>query len=110
MAQVLPPDQMRVVYGRFYMHGARLFLDKRWVPAKLLSLLPYAEFWGVSDDRLREKLVRDAPAHVRENLKLVVTEFDDALDEWLAGRDEDSKCQSAEYVAFCAMRMGADFA
>ena len=40
---------------------------------------------------MRETLVRQSSAEVRENLKTVVNAFDDLLDEWLAGPEADQR-------------------
>jgi hypothetical protein len=39
----------------------------------------------------------------------VVSDIDDQLDDWLAGDEAKSDSPSAEYIAFSAMRMAADF-
>ena len=97
-------------YGEFYQQGASLNLDRQKVPEKFWPLLPYARFWGLSDDWSRENLVEMAPSDVRKNLKDVVAEFDIALDEWLAGPEADEPNPSDEYIAFSAMRMAAYYA
>ncbi len=79
------------------------------VPVPLRPLIHYAEFWGASDDGLREAMVEAAPEEVKVNLVAVVSEFDDEFDEWLAGPDADAPTPTPEYIAFSAMRMAADF-
>jgi hypothetical protein len=83
---------------------------KRRVPHELWPLLPYAEFWGVSDDSIRELLIQRAEPEVQANLKNVIAAFNDDLETWLAGKDADNPSPSPEYLAFSAMRMAADFA
>jgi hypothetical protein len=95
---ILSADQMKRQYGRFYNSSPRLRLDRDKVPEQFWPLLPYAEFWGIADDWTRERLVKQAPADVRLNLKETVSAFDNALDEWLAGPEADNplfSCQSA---------------
>jgi hypothetical protein len=106
---ILNAEQMKRWYGRFYNASPKLHLDRRRVPEKFWPLLPYAEFWGVSDDSKREHLIKQAPADIQQNLKEVVAAFDSALDEWLAGPEADDPNPSDEYVAFSTMRMAADY-
>jgi hypothetical protein len=94
-------------YGLFYDLSPKLRLDRRNIPEKFWPLLPYAEFWGIVDDIVQEQLIEQAPSIVKKNLKLVVQQFDDALDEWLAGPEADRAELSEEYVAYSAIRMMA---
>ena len=86
----------------------RLSLDKHRVPARLRPLIPYAEFWGASDDTIREQLAERVPLEARKELKEIIRQYDDLLDEWLAGPESSSANPSREYIAFSAMRMIAD--
>ena len=79
------------------------------MPSRFWPLIPYAEFWGLDEDAERDRLVKDAPAVVKLNLKSVVKLYDESLDEWLAGPEADEENPSHEYVAFSAMRMAAYF-
>jgi hypothetical protein len=106
--EILSAEQMKRLYGRFYDRSPKFQLDRRRVPEKFWPLLPYAEFWGMADDSARQRLVKQAPAEIRRNLKQVVAAFDDALDEWLAGPEADNPTPTDEYIAFCAMGMAAD--
>lgn len=108
--EVLTREEMRSRYGHFYQRSAKLSLDPTNVPERLWPLLPYAEFWGIADDWTRQDLVEDAAPDARLNLKAAVLLFDDALDAWLAGPEATGPKFSAEYVAFTALRMAADFA
>jgi hypothetical protein len=108
--RVLDAAQMQRFYGSFCTESPRIQLNRDNVPPPCLLLLPYAEFWGVADDWKREGLVSAAPLEVRQNLKSAVAEFDEPLDDWLAGPDADAAQLSAEYVAFTALRMAADSA
>lgn len=109
-ARVLTADEMQACYGPFYEQGARQALDAANVPESLRPLLPYAAFWGISDDWTREDLVADAPEEVKRNLVDVVQRFDDEFDEWLAGPEADSPPFTREYIAYTTMRMAADVA
>jgi hypothetical protein len=109
MSGILNAEQMRAWYGRFYDQSPKSRLDRQNVPSQLWPLLPYAEFWGIADDWAREGLVKQAPPEVRQNLKQVVAAFDSALDEWLAGPEADNRHPTAEYIAFSAMGMAADY-
>jgi hypothetical protein len=106
---ILTSQQMRQHYGAFYDRTPKLKLDKGNVPHELWPLLPYAEFWGVADDFMREELVDEAPVDIRTNLKRAVLANEDALEHWLAGPEADSSTLTKEYIAFAAMFRAADF-
>jgi hypothetical protein len=108
-ADVLSADEMKQRYGSFYDQSQKLRLDRTKVPQQLWPLLPYAEFWGFADDWTRQDLVEQAPPDVQRNLKAVVSTFDDAFDDWLAGPEAAGPNFSEEYIAFTALRMAADF-
>ena len=80
------------------------------VPVPLRPLIHYAEFWDASDDGIRQAMVDAAPEEVEENLVAVVSEFDNELDDWLAGPEAELPTPAPEHIAFSAMRMAADFA
>jgi len=85
-------------------------LDPRRVPRELHLLIPYAQVFGVSDDLVREQLVEDSPREILGQLQESVASLDDELDDWLAGPEAENPEPTAEYIAFSAMRMAADFA
>jgi len=107
--RILSIDEMRQLYGAFYIESPRTSINPIIVPKNLRILICYAEFWGISDDWTRERLIKKSSQPVRENLKAVIASFDDALDDWFAGEEANSTTPSNEYVAFSAMRMAADF-
>jgi hypothetical protein len=107
--KILNATQMRERYGSFYHSGSKLQLDRGRIPEQFWPLIPYAEHWGASDDWTREDLIESAPVEVLQNLKHVVAEFDNAMNEWLAGPEADDRPPSEEYVAYTAMRMAADY-
>jgi hypothetical protein len=80
------------------------------VPAGLRHLIPLAKRFGVTDDLDRERLVATASPEEVARLKAAVSAHDDDLDEWLAGPEAEGSEFSAEYLAFSALRMAADFA
>ena len=106
---VLSAEEMARKYGELYQRRPRVRLDRGRIPESVWSLIPYAEFWGVSDDLDREHLVDNAPHAVQQNLKDVIAFYDDDLDIWLAGSEARDPNPSDEYVAFSAMRMAADY-
>jgi hypothetical protein len=72
----------------------------------LRHLIPWAERFGISDDLIRQDFVaRTAEADMKE-LRRIVQEHDDLLDDWLA--DPNADIHAAEYIAFTTMRMAAD--
>lgn len=101
--------QMQQHYGDFYALSPKANFDPADVPDELVPLIPYAAFWGLSDDLDRENLVNDASPEILENLKHIIRAHDDAFDTWLAGPLASKPPFSAAYIAFSAMRMAADF-
>jgi len=102
-------QELRATCGPFYERARILQLDLTNVPEVLQRYAPFAEFWGIADDLEREELVVNAPGEAKTQLVQVTEEIDDLLDEWLCGPEADSAFPSAEYIAFSAMRMAADF-
>lgn len=102
-------QQMRDSYGAFVDSVTLVELDPNKVPGNLVPYLPYAALWGVTDDLEREQRVENAPAEAKQDLVKTVQLIDDLLDDWLAGDEANANTPSAEYVAFSAMRMAADF-
>ena len=100
---------LRQKYGSFYNESTQVNFDSSVVPIKLRPLIPYAKFWGLSDDLEREQLAEKAPQEIREELKSLIAEYDDLIDAWLAGDEAVSEAPSDAYVAFSAMRMCADY-
>jgi len=96
---------------RLYPHDERpssVVLDPRGVPEQLCALIPYAERWGIGDDIARNELVLSASQAEIDELKRVVRDHDDLLDEWLAGPAATNPPFTKEYLAFTHMRMAAD--
>lgn len=85
-------------------------LDPSRIPKELHGLIPLAEKFGVSDDCLRESLVKNSSVPEINELKSGVCSNEDALDNWLAGLEAQGPSFSDEYIAFSAMRMAADYA
>ena len=108
--KILTADQMRKKYGEFYETAGKLSFERESIPVELWPLIPYAEVWGISDDLCREELVNKAPRMAIDDLSSAIEQFDDEMDEWLAGDEADNESPSEEYIAFSAMRMAADFA
>src|SRR5262249_12108127 len=105
--EVLPAEEMREKYGLVAENRPEIRLDPEKVPAELRHLIPYAEFWGVSDDLIREDIVHRAAPEARAELKEIIRVNDDLLDEWLAGPESYSENPSAEYLAFSSMRLAS---
>jgi len=103
--EILTQAQMREEYGIFFALSPQVPVRESEVPENLRALMPYARFWGIADDWARERLVAQAPEEIRANLKAVLLQNDDALDEWLAGPESQQRNPSDSYVAFSAMRM-----
>jgi hypothetical protein len=106
--RVLTQTEVETAFGSTAGPIPKASFDPGDVPVDLRQLIPYAVFWGISDDWTREDLLRHTPEPLKNNLKWVMQRFDDQLDAWLAGPDASRDNPSDAYVAFSAMRMGAD--
>ncbi|QJE95751.1 hypothetical protein [Luteolibacter luteus] len=100
---------IKTEYGSFISESPAVDFDVNDVPVNLRHLIPYARFWGISDDLERERLAEKAPEHIKSSLKELIRDNDDSLDDWLAGEEASYPDPSDAYVAFSAMRMAADF-
>src|ERR1041384_2160243 len=80
-------------------------LSEAKVPEPLRHLIPAAERLGISDDILRERLLREVPRQELELLAAELEKVERTLDEWLSGPEADSETPSREYIAFSALRM-----
>lgn len=102
-------EQLEKACGEFFNPAQKVHFDIGDVPENLLSLIPYAEIWGLSDDWEREDLIQKTPEIMKENLKWAVTQFEDEMDTWLGGAEALSDDPSDAYIAFSAFRMAVDF-
>lgn len=104
-------------YGDFFEQGMQLRADagepavaqlrQDKVPKELWPLLPYAEFWGISDDSYRITLISRAPTGIWSDFREAVSKQLPALLEWLAGPESEA-AHSPEYVAFSFMLQAFD--
>ena len=101
-------ESIKNVYGDFFSETSTVEFDSRDVPGNLHHLISYARFWGHSDDWAREQLIEKAPARIKISLKKLISDNDDALDDWLAGNEASNPDPTDAYIAFSAMRMAAD--
>lgn len=108
--ELLSAGDMRRKYGLTLDRRPKITLDPDLVPEKLRHLIPLAEFWGIDDDLIRDDLVRSSPPDAIHDLKRIVAEHDDLLDQWLAGPEAKGPSFSREYLAFSAMRLASDCA
>lgn len=108
--ELLSVEEMRKKYGLVAENRPTIRLHPENVPEPLRHLIPLAELWGVSDDLIRADMVRKAPRAAVDDLRRIIEEHDDVLDDWLAGPEARGPKYSAEYTAFSAMRMAVDFA
>ena len=111
-------DRLSQKYGAFFAVGQRLRVEAGEsgeqhlrvdrVPRELLPLVPYAEFWGISDDTYRIELVKQAPIDVWRDLKEAVSQHKTALLDWLSGPEADNP-PTREYLAFSFMLQAFDW-
>lgn len=105
----LSREAMKAAYGAFWNASPRVSISDTRIPDELRILIPYAEFWGLSDDWARESLVAEAPVDVQNNLKSVVKRYEEIWEPWLAGPEAHNTSPTKEYVAFSALVMAADY-
>lgn len=106
---ILTRSEMKSFYGDFWSQSPGVRLSAEKVPPSLVPLIPYAEFWGVTDDLLRENLVDAAPKPVAQNMKDVVYQLEPIWESWLGGRRADPDHPTDEFLAFAALIMAADY-
>lgn len=106
--KVLPSREMREKYGLYAQNAPRIALNPANVPEPLRVLIPLAQRWGIGDDLKREDLIAMAAPEELAALTIAINQYEDELDDWLAGPEADSSAPSEEYIAFSAMRMAAD--
>ncbi len=109
MTKIYNAEEFREAYGKHFnaSPGSARFEDTD-VPASVAALIPYARFWGVEDDGDVEDLLEQIPQRLQINFQEAVYSLEDALEDWLAGPEAQSRNPTAAYVAFSAMLIAAD--
>ena len=102
--KVINGREAREVYGLTAAKRPPISLRSELVPEQFRCWIPLAEHWGVSDDCIREDLVRAATDAELLELLAFGDAYEQVLDQWLAG-PEASRPPSPEYVAFSALGM-----
>ena len=74
-------------------------------PPSFIPIAHYAALWGIRDDRYRGDLIRNSSHESRQNLKFIVSVFEDELEKWLAGSEAGGPEFSEAYIAFTRMIM-----
>ena len=105
--EILPAGEMQKKYGLYAENREVIKLDPNKVPEVFRHLIPLAEKWGEGDDVIRDDMIAKASEEERQALKRVIREYDNLLDEWLAGPEALGPKYSDEYNAFSNMRMAA---
>jgi hypothetical protein len=107
-------ESLREKYGAFFDKGQKMRFDAgcshlplrpERVPKELWPLLPYAAFWGISDDGYREELCEEAPPEIWKDFRETVSKYKNTLLEW----ETDTHPPTTEFVAFTAMLMAYDW-
>ena len=96
-------------YGLVAENAPVVEIDVETVPLKLRPLIPFVKIFGVSDDTIREDIVRKSPQDLLLKLKDLMNELDDDLDNWLDALPEESGDKPDVFYAFVCARMVADF-
>jgi hypothetical protein len=111
-------DELKEKYGSFFETGLRLWkvagqnpsaLRKSEVPKSLWPLIPYAEFWGLSDDGCRIDMIYESPNHVWADYRESIAPHLSELEQWLAGPAARSEKFTIEYIAFSYMLDAFDY-
>jgi hypothetical protein len=105
--EILPAGEMQKKYDLYAENREIIKLDPNKVPEAFRHLIPFAERWGEGDDIIRDDMIKKASAEERFALKRVIVEYDNLLDDWLAGPEALGPKYSDEYSAFSNMRMAA---
>jgi hypothetical protein len=104
-------NELKEMYGPFFSTGLRLWkesghhppsLRKSEVPESLWPLIPYAEFWGLSDDGIRAELIEEAPNQVWTESRNLILKHLDELETWIIA-EADRKKLTQEYITFAFM-------
>jgi hypothetical protein len=86
-------------------------LNPENLPTPLVSLIPWAEEWGIGDDHEREQKVARASSKERSELIACIDECsDEDLFGWLAGEESFREFPSREYLAVSNLVMAIDSA
>lgn len=111
-------NELSEKYGDFFLEGQRLrvlagesaemHLQAQKIPEELLSLMPYAEFWGISDDGYRIDLIKQSPQEIWHDFQEAVSKKKTPLLQWLAGPEADNEL-TPEYLAFSFMLQAFDW-
>ncbi|WP_342249029.1 hypothetical protein [Sphingomonas sp. OTU376] len=77
-------------------------------PSELGAIAHYALFWGVSDDGYGSGLIGRSSRELRRNLISVVKQYEDQLENWLAGPAAEGPDYTIAYIAYSALMMASD--
>jgi hypothetical protein len=67
--KIYTENELSDFYGPFIKRSAMVAFEESDVPTPLRVLIPYAKFWGSSDDWTREQLISDSSMDIKSNLK-----------------------------------------
>ncbi len=102
-------EDLQKKYVLYAENRPEIHLDPAKVPTQFRHLIPLAERFGIGDDIIRGEVARQAsPLEIAE-LREFMSNYDEALDEWLAGPEAYQNEFSSEYIAFSCLREAADF-
>jgi len=106
--EVMTQGELRKRYRDMGIKPEPIDFDERDVPASLNHLIPLARIYGISDDLLRDDVVRAADPATLRKVKALVNAASDDLNDWLTSPKELSSGPSDAYVAFTNLTMVAD--
>lgn len=104
---IAPADAFRAAYAPDAMAAARTPLDPANVPASLRGLVPLAEYWGIGDDVLRERMQEAESPAKKKAMADAVNPHNAAITAWLDGWPQ-SEPMNDEATAFMYMQQGLD--
>jgi hypothetical protein len=106
--EVATGAELAAKHGLTAENRPRIKLDVSKIPPSLHPLIPYAEFWGVSDDIMREDLIEKASDADLYEFARTMERYWRELYDWLTSPTESRQNLDQEYVAFSAMGMASE--
>jgi len=101
-------SELKEAFGLTAENRPTIKLKPEHVPDELRVLIPYAEAWGIDDDLIRADVIRKASPEALKDLILTVSNYQDSINEWLAGPEAYQDKQTKEYYTFSALLMAFD--
>lgn len=79
------------------------------IPKDCYQYISLAEKFGIADEGYRIDLLDSLGENEKEELRSFIRSCPSSLNNWLCGKDSESKEPSDEYITFTALVMAADY-